>query len=246
MSIQIKLLCYNVLGDFEGPKLKQWDSRKQDIFDIVNEEAADITVFQEAHSGSTFYRTQNNDLRDWAKFNAYGEVRTSVMGLIRKDSKVSRDSNKINKSSDDVNDKYCLQWFQSDNDNSKKFVVINVHCHGKFSYIKELVKEVGMNVPIVIAGDFNCESPEKELPDGFTNARPQNWKEFKELSERPTCYPMHEFTASAKPCGNWDHIFVSHHWKTKEFRHIDKRRSQNNSLLPSDHRPIVATLVLGS
>ena len=257
---EIKLMSYNIRLDVASDGDNRWDMRKDRVAGLMNYYAADFIGGQEVQLHQLKYLIEN--------LNGY-----SYIGVGRDDGKeagehscifynkekfepiqqstfwLSPTPDSVTKGWDAAYKRVCTYGLFKSKETKKLFWVFNTHFdhvgvtarEESAKLIIEKIKELNSkNYPVVLMGDFNLK-PE-EIPIQYISSQMQNSRLISKQSFG-NADTWNAFKFTEKPKGTIDYIFISKDKNLSVTKFITITDSYDLKY-PSDHFPIMATIVL--
>jgi endonuclease/exonuclease/phosphatase family metal-dependent hydrolase len=252
----VKVMTYNIRFDNPGDSVNAWPNRKSKVISLIHKYDPDLLGTQEAllHqlmdmttaiSGYVFVGVGRDDGNQKGEYSAL---------LFKKDKFELLDQNTFwlsktpevpgSKDWDAAITRVATWALLREKQTGRKFIALNTH----FDHIgvearkqsaillKNKVRELAHDIPVIITGDFNCtrdEDPYKILTDG----------ELIELDDPAPDSPgtFCSFKVNSIPCTPIDYIFFSNEWIADRYMVIG---DHDGKYYPSDHLPVMVTLTL--
>lgn len=260
----LNVLTFNIRMDTQEDGYNQWSNRKDLAADLVKFHEVDIFGAQEV------LNHQLNDLLQRLPEYAYvgvgredGKTKGEYAPIIyRKDRFVLEDSgnfwlaediNAVGKKGWDAACERVATWgILKDKQSGKKFFFLNTHLdhmgkvarHEGASLVLEQAHKLSKGLPVIVTGDFNAapdDDPIKVLTDKNDPRHVTHSREIAALKYGPE-WTFHDY--GRIPCEEreWiDYIFVKGDIKVLRNGVLTDTL---NKLYPSDHCPVIATLII--
>jgi endonuclease/exonuclease/phosphatase family metal-dependent hydrolase len=258
-QMELKVMSYNIRLDVRSDGENQWDFRKEKVANLMNYYGADFIGGQEVlHHQLTFLMSKltgydyigvgRDDGKEAGEYSCIFYKKDKYKVLQQSTFWLSPTPDTVSKGWDAAIVRVCTYGLFEDRKTKKRFWVFNTHFDhigkvARHESAKLIVKKIQSltegAVPVIVMGDFNSrpnEEPAMHMMSHFKNARdisqlvhggPDTWNGFK---------------FKEKPDGCIDYIFVN----LFKYGHVSKFATLTDSYdmkYPSDHFPILATLV---
>ena len=229
---KMNVMSYNIRYDNSGDKDNQWKFRRDFAADLVKFHEADVFGAQEV------LNNQLNDLLDRLPEYAY-------VGVGRE--------NAVGKKGWDAACERVATWaILKDKNTGKKFFFLNTHLdhmgkvarHEGASLVLEQAKKLSENLPIIVTGDFNAVPSDEPIQVLTNPSDPRHLTHSRTIAgfTYGPEWTFHDFGKIPYDKREWiDYIFVK--GNIKVLRHGVLTETLNN-LFPSDHCPVISTLIL--
>lgn len=250
-------MTYNIRYDNPQDGVNAWPNRKTNVFDLIKKYDPDIIGVQEA---------LHHQLEDITKaLPAYtylgvgrddGKTAGEYSAIVYKKEKFTvNDQNTfwLSETPDQPGSKNwdaaitrIATWSEfKDKKTARSFVIVNTHFDhvgteartNSAKLIKEKLKTIHHDLPVVVMGDLNCtrdEAPYQVLlnPEGVTLYDPAP-------ANAPGTFCS--FSVNTIPCRPIDYIFHTGAWRNRDYAVIT---DNNGKYYPSDHLPVLVKLAL--
>lgn len=258
---EIKVMSFNIRLDVASDGDNRWDARKDKVAALMNYYEADFIGAQEVQHHQLQYLLQElkhynsigvgrDDGKEAGEYSnifynkeKFDVLQQSTFWLSQTPDSVSFGWNAVCR-------RVCTYGLFQDKKTKKKLWVFNTHFDHigdtarleSAKLITEKIQQLtSTKHPIIITGDFNSspnEAPAAYLTKHFRNARDNS-------REKPygPADTWNGFAFDKKPEGCIDYIFLSLHSRM-EVEKFATITDSNDKKYPSDHFPILATIVL--
>ena len=260
----MNVMSYNIRYDNLGDKDNQWKFRRDFAADLVKFYEADVFGAQEV------LNNQLNDLLNRLPEYAYvgvgredGKTKGEYAPIFYRKDRFSvdksgnfwlaEDINAIGKKGWDAACERVATWaILKDKNTGKKFFFLNTHLdhmgkvarHEGASLVLEQAKKLSENLPIIVTGDFNAVPSDEPIQVLTNPSDPRHLTHSRTIAGfiyGPE-WTFHDFGKIPYDKREWiDYIFVK--GNIKVLRHGVLTETLNN-LFPSDHCPVISTLIL--
>lgn len=253
----IKVMTYNIRLDTPADSANQWPRRADKVSALIRKHNPDILGIQEA-----IHHQLTDLLKNLPQYSFIGvgrddgKTKGEYSAILYKNDRftvsaqstfwLSETPDVPGSKSWDAAITRVASWGRLIDENTKvELLIINTHFDhiGTMARTKsaELIKHaatnLGLNIPVIITGDFNCtreESPYAAImgPQGIVLTDPA-----------PVTAPgtYCGFKVSGFACKAIDYIFCSRHWSPSLYTVV---QDNDGKYYPSDHLPVMTTLVL--
>ncbi|WP_455640439.1 endonuclease/exonuclease/phosphatase family protein [Parabacteroides sp.] len=260
----LNVLTFNIRMDTQEDGYNQWSNRKDLAADLVKFHEVDIFGAQEV------LNHQLNDLLQRLPEYAYvgvgredGKTKGEYAPIIYKKDRfeledsgnfwLAEDINAVGKKGWDAACERVATWgIFKDKQSGKKFFFLNTHLdhigkvarHEGASLVLEQARKLSKGLPVIVTGDFNAvpaDDPIKVLTDKNDPRHVTHSREIAALKYGPE-WTFHDY--GRIPCEEreWiDYIFVKGDIKVLRNGVVTDTL---NKLYPSDHCPVIATLII--
>lgn len=263
----IKAMTFNIRVDTIIDGLNRWCNRKEMVVDTIADNAPDVIGLQEAlYSQSQYLRKALPQYGMYAAGRNDGKRKgESCAILYRKDRYIMIDSGTFwfsdtpsvpgSKDWGNLPPRICSWVYLIDCKNLNRFYVYNVHLdnfseNSREKSVRLLAKKVAArktNAPFIVMGDFNMGINEPAMrylrQIGSSSSFPRMVDAW-QLANPGRVAPATRHSFRGHRSGpKIDHIPIGEHAKVLEAT-IDRRSI--NGRYPSDHFPVIATILLDS
>lgn len=261
---KMNVMSYNIRYDNLGDKDNQWKFRRDFAADLVKFHEADVFGAQEV------LNNQLNDLLDRLPEYAYvgvgredGKTKGEYAPIFYRKDRFSveksgnfwlaEDINAVGKKGWDAACERVATWaILKDKNTGKKFFFLNTHLdhmgkvarHEGASLVLEQAKKLSENLPIIVTGDFNAVPSDEPIQVLTNPSDPRHLTHSRTIAgfTYGPKWTFHDFGKIPYDKREWiDYIFVK--GNIKVLRHGVLTETLNN-LFPSDHCPVISTLIL--
>lgn len=260
---QIKVMSYNIRLDVESDGENRWDARKDKVAALMNYYEADFIGEQEVQHHQLQYLQDTlkqyshigvgrDDGKEGGEYSCIF-YNNKKFDLIKQSTFwLSQTPGSVSKGWDAAYNRVCTYGLFKIKKTGQLIWVFNTHLDNEgatarlegIKLIAERIKKLNSkkNYPVILTGDFN--SLPADAPVEYVSKFLQNTRS---ISEEPAYGPADTwegFEFTKKPDGCIDYIFISKdkRWKVKKFATITDSYEMK---YPSDHFPVLATLMLG-
>lgn len=260
----LNVMTFNIRMDTKDDGANQWSNRKDFAADLVKFHGVDIFGAQEV------LNHQLNDLLQRLPDYAYvgvgredGKTKGEYAPIFYKKDRftledsgnfwLAEDINAVGKKGWDAACERVATWgIFKDKESGKKFFFLNTHLdhmgktarHEGASLVLEQAHKLAKGLPIIVTGDFNAtpdDDPIKVLTDKNDPRFIIHSRDIASLKYGPE-WTFHDYGRIPEDKREWiDYIFVKGNIKVSRNGVLTDTL---NSLYPSDHCPVISTLVI--
>jgi len=253
----IKVMTYNIRLDTPVDSVNQWPKRTQKVFDLIRKYDPDILGVQEAIHHQLMDLIKNLPQYDYVGVGRDdGKTKGEFSAILYKKERfrvlqqgtfwLSETPDVPGSKSWDAAITRVASWAKlKDRKTNKKFLSINTHFdhvgkearHHSASLLKQKAKELGKDLPLIITGDFNCTRTDPPY------STIMNSDVIRLIDPLPgqTIGTFCGFRVNAMECRAIDYLFHTDHWTSSDYKVIT---DNDGTFYPSDHLPVMTTLVL--
>jgi endonuclease/exonuclease/phosphatase family metal-dependent hydrolase len=260
-SQSLKVMTYNIRVDTPVDSVNRWPNRVDKVVALINKYDPDIIGVQEAlhHQlqdllkllpNYSFCGVGRDDGKELGEYSAI-LFRNSRFGMLANETWWLSETPEVpgSISWDAAMTRVVTSARFYDKELKKEFVVFNTHFDhlGKAArsasaaYIASSVNSLRLNsknIPVVVAGDFNCERTE----ESYTALLASNdLIDTKPVNNQTGTFCG--FEVGKMECLSFDYIFHTHEWVLKNYRIIT---DNDGKYYPSDHLPVLVELELSA
>lgn len=257
---EIKIMSYNIRLDLKSDGENQWDKRKERVATLLNYYEADFIGLQEVLHQQKEYLTSS-----LSNYNVIGVGRDDGKEAgeysciyFRKDKYellqsatfwLSTSPNEPSKGWDAALNRVCTYGLFKNKKTKQKIWVFNTHFDhvGKIARLEsaklifQKIDQINQKgFPVILSGDFN--SKPEEAPTQYLQSVMQNSREKSSIIHG-NADTWNAFRFNEKPNGCIDYIFLNQNNSLSAFKFATITDSYDMKY-PSDHFPILATLLL--
>jgi endonuclease/exonuclease/phosphatase family metal-dependent hydrolase len=258
----LKVMTYNIRLNIASDGVNAWPNRKEKVAGLMTRINPDVIGVQEALydqvqylasalPGYAYVGVGRDDGKEKGEFTAVFYKKEKLLLVSNRNFWLSETPEVPGSMGWDAATTRMANWVLFEDVSSlKKFIIVNTH----FDHIGKVAQQnsaayllgiiagsrVEQNVPVVFCGDLNVEPTEKTY-ESITSASSM---ENRLLDSRPPGYTQATFCGFEKgkfPCRTIDYIFHSREWGVQAFEVV---ADNDGPFYPSDHLPVVATLLL--
>lgn len=260
----LNVMTFNIRMDTKDDGANQWSNRKDLAADLIKFHGVDIFGAQEV------LNHQLNDLVQRLPDYAYvgvgredGKTKGEYAPIFYKKDRftledignfwLAEDINAVGKKGWDAACERVATWgIFKDKESGKKFFFLNTHLdhmgktarHEGASLVLEQAHKLAKGLPIIVTGDFNAtpdDDPIKVLTDKNDPRFIIHSRDIASLKYGPE-WTFHDYGRIPEDKREWiDYIFVKGNIKVSRNGVLTDTL---NSLYPSDHCPVISTLVI--
>lgn len=254
--MQLKLLSANIRFASSSDGDHHWDNRRPHLSKIINDFLPDILATQEGRQPQILSLHQEIALtlvdshRSWIEDRMYpclfiNEELMQILGcgdIWLSETPMVGGSSSFNSAFP----RLCIWAEVFHLGNHQEYFIVNTHLDHvlestRIEQIKVLLKEISLinkkNLPVIVMGDFNT-SPSSEVRNLLINRFDLKDPWLEKLLHEETSH--HGFKGSQATGDRIDWILVPKNFLIDE---IKMEKSHFNSIYPSDHYPILATVI---
>lgn len=261
-QLEIKVMSFNIRLDVKSDGENQWDKRKEKVVGLMKYYEADFIGGQEVTHPQKKYLEQQldayssigvgrDDGKEAGEYSCIFYKKDKFTVLQQSTFWLSPTPDSISKGWDAAIVRVCTYGLFQDKKTKQKFWVFNTHFDhiGKIARLEsaklivEKIKELNTkNFPVILSGDFN--SKPDEAPSQYMHANMQNSRAISKLVYGGAD-TWNAFKFNTKPEGCIDYIFVSNDKRVSVSKFATLTDSYDMKY-PSDHFPILATILLNN
>ena len=259
-SQSLKTMTYNIRLNTTSDGVNAWPNRKEKVFELIKKHSPDAFGVQEAVpeqmqdlakalTDYAFVGVGREDGRDKGEYTAIFYKKSRLRVVVSSSFWLSETPDVPGSKSWDAAITRMVTWAQfEDKQSNQSFLMVTTHFDhmGKVarlqsamvikSWIKEKTTE--KKLPVILCGDFNFQPSEEPYGKLVASTEPTLYDARPGEDKRGT---FCGFEKGKMECPIIDYIFHTMEWRIESFEVLQEN---DGIYYPSDHLPVVATVVL--